>query len=72
LGIIASAGTDLSGKVFALFESGSNANFVRCNFPDSMKSAVSALKPNQTASFTGTVVGDLYGDVMIGNCTIER
>ena len=69
-GTIEAAGTDLAGKTFALFAVGDNLNSVRCTFPDSEKASVTAFKPNQTATFSGTVDG-LFpgGDVMISDCT---
>lgn len=71
-GTITAAGTDPFGKHFALFDVGDSVNFVRCNFPDSAKSAVAGLKPNQPASLNGTVDGAMGGDVMLSNCSIAQ
>ncbi len=70
-GTIETAGTDLAGKVFALFAVGDSANSVRCTFPDAAKAAVTALKPGQSATFGGMIEGSLAGDVMLSNCSIR-
>ena len=71
-GTIGASGTDVSGTVFALFEAGDSAYFVRCVFPESMKSEVSALPKNQTAVLQGTIEGKVYGDVKLSGCSIAK
>jgi hypothetical protein len=71
-GTIGASGTDVAGTVFALFEAGDNAYFVRCVFPESMKSEVSALPKNQTAVLQGTIEGKVYGDVKLSGCSIAK